>query len=209
MSRYSPRARLTNTISTAAVANWFGNQFVTVPGSFESIATVNVGSGGASDIVFSSIPSTYAHLQIRGIMRDSSTSLNYANTFIQFNSDTGNNYAGHYLLGTGASALAFAWTSGPYIQSSYCTSSTALTNNFAAYVIDILDYANTNKTTTVRILNGFDNNNNGSTDASKGIANAASGLWTSTNAVSSIKIYSPVTPLAQYSSFALYGIKGA
>ena len=35
--------------------------------SYESIQTITVGSGGASTIVFSSIPSTYAHLQIRAL----------------------------------------------------------------------------------------------------------------------------------------------
>ena len=33
--------------------------------SFDSIATVTVGAGGSSSITFSSIPSTYKHLQIR------------------------------------------------------------------------------------------------------------------------------------------------
>ena len=33
--------------------------------SFESIQTVTVGSGGQSSISFSSIPSTYKHLQLR------------------------------------------------------------------------------------------------------------------------------------------------
>jgi hypothetical protein len=32
-------------------------------GDFESIATVTVGSGGSAVISFTSIPSTYAHLQ--------------------------------------------------------------------------------------------------------------------------------------------------
>jgi hypothetical protein len=32
---------------------------------FDSIATTTVGAGGASTITFSSIPSTYRHLQIR------------------------------------------------------------------------------------------------------------------------------------------------
>ena len=32
--------------------------------SYESIATVTVGSGGSSTITFSSIPATFTHLQI-------------------------------------------------------------------------------------------------------------------------------------------------
>jgi len=39
-------------------------------GDFESIATVTVGAGGSSEINFTSIPSTYQHLQIRILSRD-------------------------------------------------------------------------------------------------------------------------------------------
>jgi hypothetical protein len=38
--------------------------------SYESIATVTVGSGGASEVEFTSIPSTYTHLQIRALARN-------------------------------------------------------------------------------------------------------------------------------------------
>jgi hypothetical protein len=37
--------------------------------SYESIATVTVGGGGAATVAFTSIPATYTHLQIRGIGR--------------------------------------------------------------------------------------------------------------------------------------------
>jgi hypothetical protein len=42
-----------------------------------------------------------------------------------------------------------------------------------------------------------------------GQINLRSGLWTSTSAITSIKLYSEANNLAQYSSFALYGIRGA
>jgi hypothetical protein len=34
-------------------------------GDYESIATVTVGSGGAANVEFTSIPATYTHLQLR------------------------------------------------------------------------------------------------------------------------------------------------
>ena len=49
---------------------------VIMPGSYESIATVTVGSGGAASVEFTSIPSTYTHLQIRAIVRTNYTSSN-------------------------------------------------------------------------------------------------------------------------------------
>ena len=175
--------------------------------SFDSIATVTVGAGGATDITFSSIPSTYTHLQIRGIVRNSSTASNYGNLQIQFNSDTGSNYAGHYLVGNGASAAAYAWTSDTTIESSFFTRDSAIANNFAGQIIDILDYKNTNKYKTVRILAGFDNNATGSTDYNKGILGLSSGLWQNTNAITTIKLFAAANSFMQYSSFALYGIK--
>ena len=48
---------------------FFINPFIfAAGGDFESIATVTVGGGGAASIEFTSIPGTYQHLQIRGII---------------------------------------------------------------------------------------------------------------------------------------------
>ena len=44
-----------------------GNAYY-VPPAFQPIATVAVGSGGTSTITFSSIPNTYAHLQILSLI---------------------------------------------------------------------------------------------------------------------------------------------
>jgi hypothetical protein len=71
-------------------------------GDYESIATVTVGSGGSSSISFTSIPSTYQHLQVRAIQRCSS---GVNNLQMQLNSDTGNNYSTHRLGGTGAGSF--------------------------------------------------------------------------------------------------------
>jgi hypothetical protein len=209
MSRYSPRERLTNTTSTSVVANWFGNQFVSVPGSFESISTVTVGSGGStSGIEFTNIPSTYTHLQIRGIARETVTAGNYTSLYIYLNGDTANNYSAHYLAGNGASASAYAWANNSGILGSFLTAADAIASNFGVFIVDILDYANTNKYKITRTLNGFDNNGTGATDFNKGAVSLSSGNWRSTNAITSIKLTGPST-LAQYSTFALYGIKGA
>jgi predicted patatin/cPLA2 family phospholipase len=75
-------------------------------------------------------------------------------------------------------------------------------NIFGAGVIDILDYANTNKYKTVRALSGHDNNGSG-------YVNFESGLWMSTSAITSIKLFTAGNVYAQYTQFALYGIKGA
>jgi hypothetical protein len=175
--------------------------------SFESIATVTVGSGGAANVEFTSIPGTYTHLQIRGIGKTNRATFSNDAMKMQFNSDTGSNYNSHQIYGDGTSAgaNAFAWTAMYY--SGNIGGSTLITNNRGAVVIDILDYANTNKYKTVRTLGGFDNNNNG-TD--KGIIALNSGLWRSTSAITSIQLdASEGTEFEQYTTFALYGIKSA
>ena len=118
--------------------------------SFESIATVNVGSGGASTVSFSSIPSTYKHLQVRLIARGDYPG-NNDNIVMYFNSDSATtNYTDHRLRGDGASVYANGTTNFQVIANVTFTAGTALTNNFGVGYIDILDYANTNKNKTVR-----------------------------------------------------------
>jgi hypothetical protein len=170
-------------------------------GDFESIATTTVGSGGAANVEFTSIPATFTHLQIRGIMRN--TASNDYTLRARFNSDTGSNYARHTLKGNGTAASAVGEATQTYMtldEMSPLNSNTA--NTFGAMVMDILDYQNTNKFKTVRTLGGFDAN---------GVGRILfdSSLWRSTSAVTSVTIFMAADNLAQYSQFALYGIRSA
>lgn len=165
--------------------------------SYESISTVTVGSGGSSSISFTSIPATYKHLQIRMLVRNTSTSNGYN---LQMNSDTGNNYAKHYLYGTGSAAGAAAVTSTSSMILADAGISTSTAGVFGGSICDILDYANTNKYKTIRTVGGFDNNGNG-------MIGFNSGLWMNTAAVTTLIIFPDAGNFAQYSSFALYGIK--
>lgn len=169
--------------------------------SFESIATVTVGSGGAANIEFTSIPGTYSHLQLRGIGRSTKASgFDFAE--LTFNGAGGSAYATHYLYGNGSSALATAFSSNSYIYQDFYATAGASASIFSAFVIDVLDYANTNKTKTVRILGGDDTNGGGA------IA-FQSGLYNSTNAITSLKLNMNGGSYVQYSHFALYGIKSS
>jgi hypothetical protein len=165
------------------------------PTSYESIATTTVGSGGTATITFSSIPSTYTHLQVR-FSQLSGTSV--TDIRVQFNSDTGNNYSRHYIYGDGAATAAGGASSGAFAFGGL----TGNTTSPSVSVIDILDYKNTNKNKTVRTLTGWDNNGSG-------YVQLQSGAWLNTAAITSITIFSSSTNMNQYSSFALYGIKGA
>ena len=169
-------------------------------GDFESIATVTVGSGGASSIEFTSIPGTYQHLQVRIVGRSSkSDTLDFGK--LQINSDTGSNYRYHYLLGNGSAASA-GGSSGTYIDTGYISASTSTAGLMGAFVIDILDYASTSKNTVTRLFGGADRNG-------EGYANIYSGLWVNTDAVTSLKFFpgGASTSWQQHSTAALYGIK--
>ena len=159
--------------------------------SFESIATVTVGSGGTASAEFTLIPSTYKHLQIRALVKATTTG---GETGLWFaNSDTTqSNYYSHFLVGNGSSASAAAYNN-PYSWS-YSDSI------FTGFVMDILDYSSTSKYKTIRTLRGWDNNGSGN-------VSLESGLWKNTNAISTFKFQMASGNLAQYSHVALYGIK--
>ena len=167
-----------------------------LPTSYDSIATAT--PSGTGTVTFSSIPSTYTHLQIRGIF---SASVASRNVVIRFNSDTGTNYAWHELIGNGTTASASAGTSSTVM---YVASAANTTSNLnpCAFIIDILDYANTSKYKTIRTLDGADINGSGNIALD-------SGLWMNTSAITSISVNLNSGNYQTGSHIALYGIKGA
>jgi hypothetical protein len=172
-------------------------------GAMFPLQVITVGSAGASSVTFSNIPGTYTHLQIRGILRASRNDA-ADGIIVQYNGDTASNYSSHFVRGQGSSvgAEGVANQSSMRIQDTM-PGQTSAANLFGTVIIDILDYANTNKYKTQRSLGGNDRNGAGYIDFS-------SGNWRNTNAITSIDI-KPLygTGFAQYSSFALYAVKGA
>jgi hypothetical protein len=177
---------------------------VILGGSYESIATAN-GTGSSGTITFSSIPSTYKHLQIRLLVLGTTTTSDSGYSLrARFNSDTGSNYNRHELYGQGDGGPAGSY--GPATSQTYMNvgaySTYVVGNPIGASVIDILDYANTNKNKTVRALLGTDVN-----AASANNIGLYSGLWRSTAAITSITLFASSSNFTTTSSFALYGIK--
>jgi hypothetical protein len=172
------------------------------PTAYESIATVTVGSGGSSTITFSSIPSTYQHLQIRGIARSTQAATDFS-VQMYFNaiSTQSGNYAAHALRGNGSSASAFGGST-EWIQLPNAAAN-ATSSVFGVSVWDILDYTSTNKNKVVRGLGGYDNNGGGIVQFSSGM------LHSSQPVISSITLFTSGGDFAQYTKFGLFGIKGA
>jgi flagellin len=178
-----------------------------VPGTdYESISTTTVGAGGAATVTFSSISSAYSHLQIRVMARCSAAGSDREGISIMMNSDNTANYAAHFLINTGAAASSsgasgYTGSGNNAGGSSIITGATSAANIFGVTIIDILDYANTNKNKVTRSLNGQDQNN------TSGRLGLTSGLWLSTSAITSLTFTPTGGSFTQYSSFALYGIK--
>lgn len=172
---------------------------VIMPGSYESIATVSVGAGGAANVEFTSIPSTYTHLQIRATLR-SNRSATADSVLWRVNADSGSNYTIHSLNGDGTAASPDAGINLTYGYYFNPPAASATSGIFGVGVIDILDYANTNKFKTFRTLHGVDTNG-------AGTIQFTSSLWRSTSAITSIKFESQnAANISQYSHFALYGV---
>jgi hypothetical protein len=186
-------------ISSAAIKSSKLWDQETFPGTFESISTAIVDSNGASSIVFSNIPQNYTHLQIRATYFCTDV------VKLQFNTDTGSNYNNHGIRGGGASASSYSVNSGsPFSHIQLGTSAPTSASYGQVQITDIIDYTSTSKAKTIRSLFGFDTNN-----TSFGQVELISGLWFVTPvAINSITIFSSNT-IAQYSQFALYGIRGA
>jgi hypothetical protein len=170
--------------------------------SYESISTVTVGSGGSATVEFTSIPATYTHLQIRCLLKATNAGTDTTNLNITINSGT-QNVRSHSIRGTGA--LVGAPINAGFYYTIIVPSTTGYANIFNSAIIDILDYANTNKNKTFRGIGGFDANGSG-------VISLASCLFNTTTAISSIKFETDggaFTGWAEYSQFALYGIKGS
>lgn len=177
------------------MASQISGHLYTPTGSMYHIASTTL-STASSTVTFSSIPATYTHLQIRAMAKVTGTST--PSVAIKFNSDAGANYRNHYLYGDGSSVVAGTAASG---NAAVIASDFEGANVFGIVVLDILDYANTNKYKVTRSLSGKDNNGDG-------WVILRSVLWTNSSAISQIDLTDAGGQnFKTYSSFALYGVK--
>lgn len=165
---------------------------------FELIQQVS-STGSSGTISFTSIPSTYKHLQIR-LMGSSSGTGGVENPWLRFNNDSTTLYSAHRLYGDGSSAAADAFTTAAQIRAGFVNDSSNA-DILGVAVIDILEYANTNINKTVRILSGVDRNGSG-------FATFSSGNWRSTTAINRIDLIVNGLNWTTDSRFSLYGIRG-
>lgn len=167
--------------------------------SFESIATVSADSGGSYTLSFSSIPSTYKHLQIRGI----GVGMDNTNVRIRFNGDSSSNYAYHALRGGpgygGTPGVDVATNANGIIMYDQQLGGSTYYNTV---VCDIHDYTSTSKNKTISALSGCNT-------TTSGFVYLYSGVWYKTpEAITSISIFPYSNFFYSGTTFSLYGVKG-
>ena len=166
--------------------------------TFEALATVTVGSGGAANIEFTSIPATYTDLVLKLSLR-SNRAATFDNTQIEINSSTAN-MTSRLLTGNGSTASSGNTTTF-YVGDIPAASATS--NTFANQEVYLPNYAgSSNKSASSDSV--AENN------ATAGFNQLAANLWSQTAAITSLKMYSGNTEnFVQYSTATLYGIKNS
>lgn len=172
-------------------------------GDFFSIATVTL-SSGAGTVSFTSIPSTYKHLQIRGIAQ--SNRATYPSDALKLLTVNGSAPAQNTNFWSQNGSSEITNDANGYRISWINSNAQNLSTLFSGFVIDVLDYTNTNKAKTFRAIGGFDANG---AAYNPGIIGFSGTLWNSTSAITSLE-FSPGegSQFNTGSQFALYGIKG-
>ena len=158
------------------------------------IATVEVGSAGASSIAFSSIPQGYTDLCLKVSLRGS-TSQVYDVLNMEFNSNT--NFNWKKLEGSGSAASSASATNNSNIA--VMTGANATASTFGSADIYIPNYTgSTNKSVSVDSVS--ENN------ATTAYADFYASIWNNTAAITSITLTPQTSPFVQYSTATLYGI---
>lgn len=165
--------------------------------TFTLISSVSVGAGGAADITFSSIPSTYTDLVLCLTGRFSSGA---GFSLISLNGSSAN-FSNRILEGNGSAASSFVNGSTNYAGALDGSGDTANTFSNTQYYIP--NYAgSTNKSISFEAVM----ENNGTT----AYIDAGALLWSNTAAITSIKLATHTAAnYAQYSTAYLYGVKNA
>jgi len=162
--------------------------------TYKLIETVTVGSGGAANITFTSIPQTYTDLKLVCSLRYSATD-SVVGT-IQFNG-LSTNLSSRILLGSGTAASSTSSASAIQFYGVNPTSYTA--SVFGNVEIYIPNYSGSaNKSVSIHAVT--ENN------ATASFLSLTSGLWSASSAITQITI---LVGAAQHSSASLYGIKNS
>lgn len=142
----------------------------------------------------------YHHLQVRVVSRSTRASTSDG-LKIQLNGDTGSNYLYHSLRGDGSSVISYDALSRTAMSFDTMPAASSTASAFGAFVVDLLDFSDSNKNTTAKSLGGFAGTGN---ELALG-----SSLWLNTAAVTSMTLFAGFGDLVDGSRLSLYGLKKA
>lgn len=163
-----------------------------MPATYEPIASTTLGSN-ASEINFTSISGNFSDLVIVA----SGTTTSIEDLYCRFNGDTATNYSRTFLSGDGSSATSGRASSQSLLNlSNYGYFGTTNPN---IYTVQIMSYASTNVFKTVLIT---------ASNADNGVSRLV-GLWRSTSAITSIRLYTPTHNMKTGMTASLFGVKAA
>ena len=149
---------------------------------------------------------TWEHLQLRCSMKSDRSGSAVDGFQITFNGDTTSVYSHQYMWGTGASPSVGRFTGTRLNIQNQLADDAAVTSaaNFGVAIIDIMDYRNANKNTSLTALMGTAGTALWST------VSLEAGLWDATAAVTSILLDQVNGPnFMRGSVFTLYGLNSA
>ena len=178
-------------------------------GAFDLLETQTLASSAAS-VTFTGLGSysDYKHLQIRAVAAQTANSYEWK---MRVNGDaTLGNYRSHYIWSNGSTVTSDS-TNVTYFELKQSIPRLSaqgygadVDDSFNATIVDVLDFSDTSKNTTVRTLSGFYE----ASSLGQGIS-LNSGGWFDTAAITSISFEPNSGSLVAGSRFSLYGIKGA
>lgn len=170
--------------------------------TYNLIQSTTIGAGGAANIEFTSIPSTYTDL-ILHLSTRSSAALGVSGNFLRVNGSS-LYYRYSYFYGTGSAAGAASATSQTFAYLGEMTAASAtLSNTFCNTMTYIPNYAGSTIKTFLVSSSQED-------QASSSVYNnIVANLWQDTSAITSLLIYPGTGNFVQYSTAYLYGISKA
>jgi hypothetical protein len=150
--------------------------------SMYPIATSGFLTSATSNVIFSNIPQTFTHLQLRIYARNIGTGTNGNQAYVYFNADNTTNYTWNWLYGDGAS-VGIGYYNQTSVNIGIVPQNGVAANVFGSNICEILDYTNTNKFKATRAIGGYDANPTATTN---GFVALTSGQWNSTAAITTI-----------------------
>jgi len=167
--------------------------------TYQLISSVTVGSGGAANIEFTSIPQTYTDLILKLSLQVQQSGVDMIK--LTFNNNS-SGYSYRSLFANGSGAYSYSGSSLSYLEHQY-SNGTATTNIFSNSELYIPNYTSSNnKSISVDTVN--------EANATDGYIIPMAQLWANSSAITSIKLVpNSSINFSQYSTAYLYGISNA